>query len=81
VLIGALVGAGVTLAVTAVASAKHGEKEGGEFCYNCLARWSAVSVPIGSGIGALVGFAAARSHPSLGPGSRLPAGIAVKLRF
>jgi hypothetical protein len=49
---GALAGFGLA----AVAAARYGGNEGGRFCGGCLVEWSTVTVPVGAGIGALVGF-------------------------
>lgn len=52
--IAAGIGAGVGLA--GVAASKHGSNEGGEFCTRCFVQWSAVSIPVGAGIGAVTGY-------------------------
>ena len=50
------VGIGAGVAATAVAASKYGANEGGEFCGGCFARWSAISIPIGAGVGAAIGY-------------------------
>lgn len=52
-----LVGAGASFAVTTAAAASYGANEGGQFCTGCLVQWSTVTVPVGAGVGALVGLA------------------------
>jgi hypothetical protein len=53
---GIAIGIGAGVAASGVAAARHGENEGGEFCARCFVQWSAISVPIGAGIGAAVGY-------------------------
>lgn len=48
------IGGGVGLA--GVAASTYGSNEGGEFCTRCFLQWSAVSLPVGAGIGAVVGY-------------------------
>jgi hypothetical protein len=52
-----LVGAGTAFTVTAIAAASYGSNEGGRFCGGCLVEWSTLTVPVGAGVGALVGLA------------------------
>ena len=60
--ISAITGAGAALAVTAAAAAAYGQNEGGAFCGNCFVTWSVVTVPVGVGVGALIGFAIDRAN-------------------
>jgi hypothetical protein len=55
--ISGLVGAATAFGITAVAAARYGGNEGGGFCRSCLVHWSTMTVPVGAGVGALVGFA------------------------
>jgi hypothetical protein len=57
-----LIGAGVALGVTVGgAAAAYGANEGGGVCGGCVVQWSAYTVPVGAGVGALVGFVIDRS--------------------
>ena len=56
VAIGTLIGAGGAAALTAVAAAQYGANEGGRFCIPCLAQWGMITIPVGAGIGAGVGW-------------------------
>jgi hypothetical protein len=53
---GIAIGIGAGVAVSGVAAARYGENEGGEFCARCFVQWSAISVPVGAGIGAAAGY-------------------------
>ena len=44
------------LAAPAIAASKYGENEGGEFCGRCFVEWSAITVPVGAGVGFTVGY-------------------------
>jgi hypothetical protein len=55
--ISGLAGAAIAFGITAAGAASYGGNEGVGFCSNCLVQWSTMTVPIGAGIGALVGFA------------------------
>ena len=57
-----LIGAGAGLALVAGAAAAYGMNEGGGFCGACLGQWSLAVVPVGAGVGALVGFAIDRAN-------------------
>ena len=50
------IGVGAGLTSSAIAAAKYGENEGGQFCGRCFMEWSAVTVPVGAGAGALIGY-------------------------
>jgi len=50
------IGIGAGVGGAAVAASKYGENEGGQFCGSCFARWSAISLPVGAGVGAAVGY-------------------------
>jgi hypothetical protein len=50
------IGIGAAVGATAIAASKYGANEGGEFCGGCFARWSAISIPVGAGAGAAVGY-------------------------
>jgi hypothetical protein len=54
--VSALGGALAGFGLAAVAAARYGGNEGGRFCGGCLVEWSTVTVPVGAGIGALIGF-------------------------
>ena len=54
---GGLIGGGTAAAITVWAAASYGENEGGKFCTGCFAQWSTITVPIGTAIGAGIGFA------------------------
>lgn len=71
-LVGALIGAGAALIVTGWAAASYGENEGGKFCTPCMVQWSALSVPVGAGLGAGIGFAVATVRQSAGPSGPRP---------
>lgn len=84
VAIGAVIGAGAALGLTAMAAAKYGENEGGKFCGVCMVQWSVVSVPVGAGIGAAVGWGIARSRRSIVAVpmfSRKSAAVVISARF
>jgi hypothetical protein len=55
--ISGLAGAVTGFGITAAAAASYGGNEGVGFCGGCLVEWSTLTVPIGAGFGALVGFA------------------------
>lgn len=55
--ISALAGAVTAFGITAVAAASYGGNEGVGLCGGCLVQWSTMTVPVGAGVGALVGFA------------------------
>jgi hypothetical protein len=42
--------------VSAIAASKYGDNETGQFCTRCFMQWSAISIPVGAGIGAGVGY-------------------------
>jgi hypothetical protein len=50
------IGIGAGVGGTALAASKYGANEGGEFCGTCFARWSAISIPVGAGVGAAIGY-------------------------
>ena len=52
--IGLGIGAGAGTA--AWAADRYGDNERGSFCTRCFAQWSAVAIPIGAGVGAIVGY-------------------------
>lgn len=84
VAIGAVIGAGAALGLTAMAAARYGENEGGKFCGVCMVQWSVVSVPVGAGIGAAVGWGIARSRRSIVAVpmfSRKSAALVISARF
>jgi hypothetical protein len=56
------IGIGAGLATSAMAAAKYGENEGGEFCGPCFVAFSAITIPVGAGAGALVGHLIDRSR-------------------
>ncbi len=64
---GALLGAAAALAATAAAARTYGENESGRFCGACMVEWSALTVPIGAGIGAAIGYGVQRARPSVTP--------------
>jgi hypothetical protein len=80
---GALIGAVAALAITGWAAASYGENEGGKFCYNCMLQWSALSVPVGAGLGAGIGVAVVSLRSSALPAERFPrrAAITISTRF
>jgi hypothetical protein len=59
---GVVLGIGTGVAVSAAAASRYGENEGGEFCTRCFVQWSAISVPVGAGIGAAVGYLVDRAR-------------------
>ena len=82
--IGALVGAGAAAGFTALAAARYGENEGGEFCGRCCLQWSAISIPVGAAIGAAIGWGigrASRPVTAVPVVSRTAAGVVVSARF
>jgi hypothetical protein len=62
VMIGALVGAGAALIATGVMADRYGQNEGGRFCSRCMVEWSVITVPVGAGIGAAVGYGVDRAR-------------------
>jgi hypothetical protein len=56
------IGVGAGLATSAIAASKYGENEGGQFCGRCFMEWSAITVPVGAGAGALIGYLIDRSR-------------------
>ena len=44
------------IGVSALAASKYGDNETGQFCTRCFMEWSAISIPVGAGIGAGVGY-------------------------
>jgi hypothetical protein len=50
------IGIGGSVGVAALAASRYGRNEGGGFCASCFAQWSAISIPIGAGVGAAVGY-------------------------
>ena len=85
VAIGTLIGAGGAAALTAVAAAQYGANEGGRFCIPCLAQWSMITVPVGAGIGAGIGWAVKAGSPGPQPAGHPSAGwrqdAAVTIKF
>jgi hypothetical protein len=81
---GALIGGGAAALVTAAAASEYGKNEGGRFCGTCFVRWSAFTVPVGAGVGALIGLGIDRARrpvtamPLLSPST---AGLVVTARF
>ena len=53
---GILGGVVTGVAVAAAGASVYGENEGGAFCNRCFATWSAVTIPVGAGVGALAGY-------------------------
>ena len=53
---GILGGVVAGVAVAGLAANRYGENEGGRFCTRCFATWSAVTVPVGAGVGAVAGY-------------------------
>ncbi len=53
---GILGGVVAGVVVAGVGASRYGENEGGEFCTRCFATWSAVTIPVGAGVGALAGY-------------------------
>jgi hypothetical protein len=62
---GALIGAAAALVGTGLAARSYGENESGRFCGACMLQWSALTVPVGAGIGAVIGFGIARARRSV----------------
>lgn len=56
------IGIGAGLAASAIAASKYGENEGGEFCGRCCVEWSAITLPVGAGVGFTVGYLIDRSR-------------------
>lgn len=84
VVIGAVIGAGAALALTAAGASRYGENEGGEFCSPCMLQWSLVSVPVGAAIGASIGYGVHRARRSVTATpliTRRSAGVMVFARF
>ncbi len=50
------IGIGGGLAASAIAASKYGENEGGEFCGRCFVEWSAITLPVGTGVGFTAGY-------------------------
>lgn len=50
------IGIGAGVGGAAIGASKYGENEGGGFCGGCFVRWSAISLPVGAGVGAAVGY-------------------------
>ena len=67
VAIGTLIGAGGAAALTAVAAAQYGANEGGRFCIPCLAQWGMITIPVGAGIGAGIGWIVKVTSPGSQP--------------
>ncbi len=57
---GIAIGVVAGLALSGGAAARYGENEGGSFCGPCFVQWSAVTVPAGAALGALVGYLVSR---------------------
>jgi len=56
------IGIGAGLAVSAIAASKYGENEGGQFCGRCFVEWSAITLPVGAGVGFTAGYLIDRSR-------------------
>jgi hypothetical protein len=53
---GILGGVVAGVAVAAAGASAYGENERGGFCSRCFVTWSAVTIPVGAGVGALAGY-------------------------
>jgi hypothetical protein len=53
---GVLGGVVAGVVVAGVGARRYGENERGEFCTRCFVTWSAVTIPVGAGVGALAGY-------------------------
>jgi hypothetical protein len=53
---GIAIGVVAGVATSGLAASKYGENEGGRFCGRCFVEWSALTVPVGAGLGAAVGY-------------------------
>jgi hypothetical protein len=62
---GALIGAAAAFVGTGLVARSYGENESGRFCGACMFQWSALTVPVGAGIGAVIGFGIARARRSV----------------
>ena len=62
---GALIGVAAALVGTGLAARSYGENESGRFCGACMFQWSALTVPVGAGVGAVIGFGIARARRSV----------------
>jgi hypothetical protein len=81
---GALIGAAAALVATAAAARSYGENESGGFCGGCMAQWSSFTVPVGAGVGAIVGYGVKRMRRSVTAVpvfSRKAAAMVVTARF
>jgi hypothetical protein len=81
---GALIGAAAALVATAAAARTYGENESGGFCGGCMAQWSVFTVPVGAGVGAIVGYGVKRMRRSVTAVpvfSRKAAAVVVTARF
>ena len=50
------IGIAGSIGAAGIAASRYGRNEGGSFCTRCFVQWSAISVPIGAGVGAAVGY-------------------------
>jgi hypothetical protein len=62
---GAAIGIVAAAGITALAAAQHGQNEKGSFCGACFVRWSLVTVPVGAGAGAAIGWGVGRARRSV----------------
>jgi hypothetical protein len=77
---GALTGATVAAVATFSGAATYGRNEGaegGRMCGRCFMEWSTITIPIGTGIGAAVGFAVQQIRRQTGRRPLDPHGIVV----
>ncbi len=77
---GALSGAVTAAAVTFTAAARYGRNEGaegGRMCGRCFLEWSSITVPVGTGIGAAIGFAVQQIRRQTAPRPVNPSGIVI----
>ena len=74
VLIGALIGGAGAAALTAWAANAYGHNEGWSYSCACFAKWGAIAIPAGAGIGAGIGFAVRAASPDQRPGVYPPVG-------
>jgi hypothetical protein len=62
---GAAIGIVAAAGITALAAAQYGENERGGFCGPCFFHWSLITVPIGAGAGAAIGWGVGRARRSV----------------
>jgi hypothetical protein len=53
---GILGGVVAGVAIASLGASRYAENEGGRFCTRCFVTWSAVTVPVGAGAGAVAGY-------------------------